>query len=210
LQLRRQVARATSNLAERNRQLEGSQEIVRRSEERLRVTLHSIGDAVIAVDTQGRVQLMNKVAQDLTGWPEKEALGLPLNEIFHIFNGRTMEPCENPVGKVLKSGAVVELANHTVLRNHSGKEYSIADSGAPIFNRDGSIGGVILVFRDVTADHKMRDELLLRNAAIESARHAVMITDMNSEVTYANKAMLEMFGLPTVEAFIAAPTDKLI
>ncbi len=127
--------------------------------ERLRVTLHSIGDAVITTDRAGLITLMNPVAEALTGWSEKEAVSRPLSQVFDIVNERTHEACENPVTTVLSSGRVVALANHTKLISRDGSEYVIADSGAPIMDADRNIIGVVLVFRDVTSERRMQDEL---------------------------------------------------
>ena len=118
--------------------------------ERLAVTLRSIGDAVIATNILGNIVLMNKVAETLTGWPFAEAEGKPLGEVFHTINQLTREPCANPVEKVLASGSVVTLENHTVLVGRDGSELVIADSGAPIRDRDSKTIGVVLVFRDNT------------------------------------------------------------
>ncbi|MEW6428291.1 MAG: PAS domain S-box protein [Thermodesulfobacteriota bacterium] len=127
--------------------------------ERLAVTLRSIGDGVITTDTEGRIVLVNKVAEELTGWRQAEAAGRPLPEVFHIVNERTGEICENPVEKVLTSGQIVGLANHTALIARDGRQRSIADSGAPIRDRMSRIIGVVLVFRDVTEKHQMEKEL---------------------------------------------------
>ena len=130
--------------------------------ERLLVTLRSIGDGVITTDRQGRITLVNKVAEELTGWSLDEALGKPLADVFHIINEQTRERCENPVEKVLKNGGIVELANHTALIRRDGTEMIIADSGAPIRDRESRIIGVVLVFRDIT--EKEKNTLALQNA----------------------------------------------
>lgn len=127
--------------------------------ERLSVTLRSIGDGVITTDTEGRVVMINKVAEGLTGWTQAEAAGRPLVEVFNIINEITREPCENPVEKVLKTGRIIGPANHTALISRGGKERTIADSGSPIRNRNSEIIGVVLVFRDVTEEKKMEKEL---------------------------------------------------
>lgn len=135
--------------------------------ERLRVTLHSIGDGVIATDTTGRVQMMNTVAERLTGYPESEAAGKPLHEIFRIVHEFTRLPCENPVDKVLATGEVIELANHTLLLARDGSERVMADSGAPIRDAEGRIIGVVLVFRDITEKQKLI-EAAQRSQKLES------------------------------------------
>ncbi|MBI5249368.1 MAG: response regulator [Desulfomonile tiedjei] len=128
--------------------------------ERLAVTLRSIGDGVITTDTLGRVELMNRVAEDLTGWRQDEALGRALDEVFVIINEKTREQAQNPVEKVLESGSICGLANHTVLIARNGSERAIADSGAPIRDRKSNIVGVVLVFRDVSEQQLMLKEVL--------------------------------------------------
>lgn len=127
--------------------------------ERLAVTLNSIGDAVITTDINGCVILMNPIAEQLTGWKSNEATGRPLAEVFHIINEQTGELCESPVEKVLSSGQIVGLANHTALISRDGEKRSIADSGAPIITSNGDTIGVVLVFRDVTDQYRLEREL---------------------------------------------------
>ncbi len=126
--------------------------------ERLAVTLSSIGDAVIATDAQGRISLMNKVAEHLTGWRLEEARGEPLERIFHIINENTRERCDNPVAKVFETGGIVGLANNTVLVSRDGTERVIEDSGAPILDPQNRTLGVVLVFRDATEKRLMQQE----------------------------------------------------
>ena len=133
-----------------------AEEALRVGEENLRVTLNSIGDGVIATDTQGNVTRINPVAQNLTGWPETEAVGRPLPEVFNIVDAEKKEPADNPVLKVLSTGRTIGLANHTLLISRDGTEYQIADSGAPIRNKAGVIIGVVMVFRDVTDEYAMQ------------------------------------------------------
>ncbi|MBN2445835.1 MAG: PAS domain-containing protein [Phycisphaerae bacterium] len=132
---------------------------LRRNEENLRTTLDSIGDAVIATDTAGRVTRMNPVAERVTGWPLSEALGKPLAEVFDIVSALTREQAATPVERVLESGEIVGLANHTLLLSRDGTEYQIADSAAPIRDDDGALRGVVLVFRDVTEEYRTRQRL---------------------------------------------------
>ena len=130
--------------------------------ERLRVTLESIGDAVIATGTDGRVTLLNPVAAALTGWSEAETLGKPLHTVFRIIDEFTREPREDPVARVLKTGTVIALANHTALIARDGTERSIADSGSPILDARKRIVGAVLVFRDIT--EQRRSELEMQRA----------------------------------------------
>ncbi len=136
----------SQDISERKRM----EERLRLSENNLRITLNSIGDAVMAADSTGKVTRMNPMAEQLTGWPADSAIGRPLPEVFHIINAHTRRREPNPVEKVLASGKIVGLANHTILVARDGREYQIADSGAPIRSADGRIVGVVLVFRDVT------------------------------------------------------------
>jgi len=127
--------------------------------ERLSVTLRSIADGVITTDTQGRVVLLNKVAETMTGWVNEEAAGQPLDQVFRIIDGETTHPGMSPVEKVLSSGEIEALANNTVLVSKTGQERNIADSAAPIRNKDSQIIGVVLVFRDITEQLRMENEL---------------------------------------------------
>jgi len=135
------------------------QEVLNREAE-LKATLYSIGDAVISTDAQGHILIMNPVAERLTGWKEEEARGKPIQEVFKIINEFSREPVPNPVEKVLEEGLVIGLANHTVLISRDGKEYPIADSGAPISDEEGNILGVILVFRDQTKEREAERQIL--------------------------------------------------
>ena len=116
----------------------------------LATTLRAIGDGVISCGRDGRIVLMNPVAEGLTGWTEQDAHGLLLKEVFQIINESSRQTVEDPVEKVLRLGRTVGLANHTVLIRRDGSEAAIDDSAAPIFDSDGTLCGVVLVFRDVT------------------------------------------------------------
>jgi len=143
-------------------------ELLAQSEEQYRTTLYGIGDGVITVECDGRVRLMNKVAEELTGWTQQEAVGLLLEEIFLIINENTREKVESPVQKVLRDGHIVELANHTILVSKIGTEIPIADSASPIRNRDGEMKGVVLVFRNQIIERKAEQELRERERAFSS------------------------------------------
>ncbi len=137
-----------------------SEAALRAEAERHSVTLRSIGDAVIATDAGGIVELLNPVAEALTGWRQEDARNRPLAEVFCIVNEETRNTVEDPVTKVLREGTVVGLANHTILIARDGSERPIADSGAPIRDQDGAIIGVVLVFRDQSDERAAREALL--------------------------------------------------
>lgn len=132
----------------------------RRIEARYETTLMSIGDGVIATDEKGQVELMNPVAEQLTGWQNEEAKGQHLDEIFQIFKEGTHKKIESPVAKVIRKGQIVGLANHTLLVSRDGTERPVADSGAPILDENGRFSGVVLVFRDQTAERRAQKALL--------------------------------------------------
>ena len=140
---------------------------LRRQRDMLDVTLSSIGDAVIATDTHSRITFFNRVAEGLTGWPQQDALGRPLDEVFRIVHEQTLQPAENPVARVMREGVIVGLANHTALITRQNQMIPIADSGAPILSSSGILQGVVLVFRDIT-EQKQLEEVLLRARKIES------------------------------------------
>ena len=136
-----------------------AEEARRESEQRWAVTLASVGDAVITTGTDGRVTFLNKTAEELTGWSMAEVAGKPLKEMFHIINEHTRAAVEDPVSKVLQSGMIVGLANHTVLLRRGGGEIPIDDSGAPIRNDEGRILGVVLVFRDISERRRVEETI---------------------------------------------------
>lgn len=131
-----------------------------RSKIRFERVYQMAGDAVVIVDLEGCVSLLNRVAEKLTGWSEKDAIGKPLNEIFTIINGISREKADNPVEKVLKREIVLSLANNTICVSKDKMEYNIEDSSAPIKNADSRIIGAVLVFRDVTTQLKSEQELV--------------------------------------------------
>ena len=134
-------------------------EALHEQQEWLRVTLSSIGDAVITTDTAGCVTFLNPVAQLLTGWTHAEAAGIPLETVFRIINEETRQTVENPATKALREGLVVGLANHTLLIAKDGTERPIDDSAAPIRKVNGEIAGVVLVFRDISERRRRENEL---------------------------------------------------
>lgn len=134
----------------------------------LETTLRGIGDAVIACDVNGMVAFMNGVAETCTGWTEQQAKGKPLSEVFRIVNEESRKTVESPVDKVIRTGTVVGLANHTVLIRKDGSEISIDDSGAPIRNTNGELVGIVLVFRDIT-ENRLAEKALIRSEKLATA-----------------------------------------
>ena len=178
------------------------QQALQRSEESLAITLNSIGDAVIATDPQGLVVRLNAAAQRLTGWPENEAIGRPLSEVFRIFNARSGEPAVDPVQQVLSSGMVIGLANDTLLVARDGSEYQIADSAAPIRTAAGSIVGVVLTFSDVTERYRVQQVLRSNEQRLrmllENLHSGVVVHGLDTAVEEANAAACRILGL-TIE-----------
>ncbi len=172
------------------------------SEKKLRITLDSIGDAVIATDAGCRVVRMNPVAEKLTGWKREEATGKPLSEVFDIVNSRTRQPLENPGEKVLREGKVVGLANHSMLISRDGNEYQIADSGAPIRDREGDIKGVVIVFSDVTEEYMMREEL-------HKAQRLESVGTLAGGIAHDfNNILLELFGNISLAGSMLTPDSE--
>ncbi len=160
--------------------------------EQLRVTLASIGDAVISTDADGRVLFMNPVAEKITGWTASGARGQPLQVIAPMVNEDTNERVINPVELVLRDGVTVGLANHTVLLSKTGARIPIEDSAAPIRTDDGHMRGVVLVFRDVTetrrSEQSLRERERLLAAVASGASVGLAIVNANYEYNFANEA----------------------
>lgn len=179
-----------------------AEQSLRDSEENLSVTLHSIGDAVITTDALGYITRMNPIAETLTGWKETDALQQPLTKVFHIINAKSRSVCENPVQKVIKTGAIIGLANHTALISRGGSEYQIADSAAPIIN-NGDIIGVILVFRDVTEEYRLREAELesqkFLSGLVNDMETMLGVLDINGTLTFANNTPLIAAGITEAE-----------
>lgn len=187
------------NVTERKVALEG----LAQEKERLRVTLQSVGDAVLATDAEGRVTFVNRVAEQLTGYSADAATGQPLSDIFRIVNAFNREPTENPVERVLEEGRIVGLANHTVLLSADGGEYQIADSAAPIRDAEGRIIGVVLVFRDVTEEYAIQQELRERERDMARAQQLANLgswrIDMSSGVVTASPQAHRIYGVEEPE-----------
>ncbi len=127
--------------------------------EQFKTTLLSVGDGVISVDAQGKVLILNQIAEKLTGWTQEEAQGKSIEEVFHIINELTGKRRDNPVQKVLDNDEIIELDNHTILISKDGTKRPIEDSAAPIKDAQGNLTGVVLVFRDFSEKKKSLDEI---------------------------------------------------
>jgi PAS domain S-box-containing protein len=185
------VARDITEQKRLSRQLAAQQEW-------FRVTLASIGDAVIASDPDGRVTFMNATAEALTGWGLAEASGRALAEVFQIVNEQTRQPVDNPAARVMRSRHIVGLANHTLLISRTGVEYPIADSAAPIRDDGGRILGVVLVFRDVTDERRAEEAIAEQRewfeTTLESIGDAVIATDVHGRVVFMNPIAEHLTG----------------
>jgi PAS domain S-box-containing protein len=188
---------AVLDITERKR----AEEVLRTSEESLAVTLQSIGDAVIATDLDGRVTRMNTVAEELTGWPFALARGRPLADVFNIINAESRARVPSPTQRVLASGEILDLANHTMLLARNGAEYHISDSAAPIRDASGKVMGVVLVFSDVSEQYRAQqalrvhaEALRLRDRALTQISQGVMITDASWVISYVNPGFERLTG----------------
>jgi len=162
--------------------------------ELLATTLASIGDAVMVTDTQSRVTYLNPEAERLTGWTNSNAQGRPLSVVFRIVNERTRRVAENPVEKALRLGTIVGLANHTMLLREDGAEFLIDDSAAPIRDRDGSLFGVVLVFRDVTEQRKLYEAREQLAAIVEYSGEAIATKNLDGIIQTWNASAEKLFG----------------
>jgi diguanylate cyclase (GGDEF)-like protein/PAS domain S-box-containing protein len=123
--------------------------------ERAQVTLNSIGDAVLSTDISGNVTYLNVVAEHMTGWSRKEAVGHPLNDVFQIIDGATHKPSPNPLELAIQENKTVGLSANCILVRRDGYESAIEDSAAPIHDRDGQVTGAVIVFHDVSMARSM-------------------------------------------------------
>jgi PAS domain S-box-containing protein len=172
-----------------------AEEALERQSEWLRITLSSIGDAVISTDAEGRVTFLNGVAESLTGWSQADAVGRSLPDVFQIVHERTRQPVENPALRALREGIIVGLANHTILIARDGTERAIDDSAAPMRDGSGATVGAVLVFRDVTERKRTQDVLARDALLLACVRDSVVVIDLEGIVTYWNEGATRLFGL---------------
>jgi PAS domain S-box-containing protein len=197
------------------------EEELRRQSEWQRVTLASIGDAVITTDTEGRVTSLNSVAESLTGWTSQDARGVPLDRVFHIVNEQTRRAVENPAARALRDGQIVGLANHTVLIARDGTERAIDDSAAPIKDEQGHVIGCVLVFRDVTERRRLEKQTIEQAEAarklaaiVDSSEDAIISKTLGGIIQSWNAAAERIFGYAADEAVgrpitMLFPADRL-
>jgi PAS domain S-box-containing protein len=168
------------------------------TEEEFKTTLYSIGDAVITTDREGNVKYLNQIAQNLTGWNEREAKGKKLSDIFKIINEDTRTPVDSPINNVLENGSIEALSSKTLLISKTGTEIPIADSGAPIKNNEGEILGVVLVFRDMTKEIEQNAKIIESEkrfrSLFHSIRDAILVSDTERNIIDCNEAFTDIFG----------------
>jgi PAS domain S-box-containing protein len=189
-----QAVRTAIEKVSLRRRLEEQRRELEHSRNQLRVTLASIGDAVIATDPQGAITFLNPVAERLTGWRSDEARGRPLDEVFAIINQESRQRAVNPAGRALHEGTIVGLANHTILVARDGSEHAIDDSAAPIRDEPGEVFGAVLVFRDVTERRRTEQSLQLQSRVLDSMAEGVSVADEAGVIFYTNPAEDRMFG----------------
>jgi len=189
--------------------------------EMLRVTLASIGDAVIATDIDGRITSMNAVAESLTGWSQADAAGQPLGTVFHIVNEKTRQTVENPAERALQEGVIVGLANHTVLIRRDGAERAIDDSASPIRDAQGHVIGSVLTFRDISERRRLEKQNAERLAAsrflaaiVESSDDAIISKNLDGVIQTWNAAAERLFGYTAEQAIgqhvsLIIPPDRM-
>ena len=176
-----------------------AQRAIFEAQNRLAITLGSIGDAVLATDAQSRVTFVNPVAEDILGYGHPEVIGRELEAVFRIVDEDTRRPVENPVHRVVREGCIVGLANHTILIRPDGKEVPIDDSAAPIKDADGRLIGVVLVFRDVTETHRTARMAALLSAIVSSSDDAIISKDLSGTITSWNEGAERLFGYTAQE-----------
>lgn len=173
------------------------------------VILSAIGDAVIATDREGSITFLNPVAERLTGWKADEAQGQPLRKVFRIINEDTRQEVGNPALRAIEEGVVFGLANHTVLIARNGTEIPIDDSGSPIKDREGSVVGAVLIFRDITERRRAEKERGLLAAIVDSSADAIISKSLEGIIDSWNKGAERLFEY-TAKEVIGQPITIII
>ena len=191
--------RAERELLEAKRSLEQKNQELAQQREWFRVTLSSIGDAVITTDIEGKITFLNPVAEAMTGWRSDEVLGQSVESVFRIINEVTRQPAPNPIVKVLREGTVVDLANHTSLLSKDGREIAIEDSAAPIREASGKMTGAVMVFHDVTERRRGEDAIEKAAERLQLALAAGKLGDWSwdaeTELVTLGERAAELFGI---------------
>ncbi len=190
--------RAERELLAAKEALERKTEELQQQREWFEVTLSSIGDAVITTDVQGMVTSLNPVAESMTGWSSAQAKGEPLERVFRIINEDTGQPVDDPIGKVLQTGRIVGLANHTALIDKNGRLIPIEDSAAPIRDAQGKMVGAVMVFHDVSdrraAENALRASEERLRATFNQAAVGIVVADLQGRFLEANARMCGLLG----------------
>ncbi|MCX7984562.1 MAG: PAS domain S-box protein [Bacteroidetes bacterium] len=167
--------------------------------EQFRITLYSIGDAVIITNVTGYVQFINPIAEKLLGWTEQAAQGKKYDELFQLINEETHRPVENIFNLVLTKGTPIKLAPHTILVTKDGREIPVADSAAPIRNKEGAIIGVIFVLRDQTeernAHRALENAKNFAETIIETLHEPLIVLRHDFTIIAVNKAFCSTFSV---------------
>ncbi len=209
-----ELRRAARSLEAEIRERERAEQALRESEESLAITLDSIGDAVIACDTEQRVTRMNPIAESLTGWTLEQARNEPLAEVFRIIDEQTGQALENPAERVLREQRVVALGEHTLLVCRNGTSRPIADSAAPIRDGQGALRGVVLVFRDQTQERKaasaLRESDARKGAILQAALDCIVTMDHEGRIGEFNPAAERTFGYSRAQVLGKPLVDLLV
>jgi PAS domain S-box-containing protein len=191
-----------------NQALQQTNTALQVSEEKLVVTLNSIGDAVIATDAQARVTILNPLAEQLTGWTQAQAHGLKIDEIFQIVNKDTRQPATIPIMNSLSHGTVQGLANHTVLIARDGSECDISDSCSPIVDRDNRVVGAVLVFRNVTAEYAVQHTLRVQQTELEMQNDELVRSELALE--RSRSRYFDLYDLAPIGYFTVGASGEIM